>query len=88
MREEGAEEAAVDIGKGGCVKADAKKCAGRDNLLTGGWAGGEVALKNGDALRLKPGGSASIQNPGVLSGFQSGPRKPGTRPQGEWVRAG
>ena len=32
-------------GEGRFRKGNAKMFAGRDNLLTGGWAGGEAALK-------------------------------------------
>ena len=78
----------VYLGKGKFVKADAKKFAGRDNLLTGGWAGGEVALKNGDAPRLKPGDYVAIKNQGFFSFFQGGARKTGTVKKVEWSKAG
>ena len=77
----------VYLGKGKFVKADAKKFAARDNLLTGGWAGGEVALKNGDALRLKPGDYVAIKNKGFFSFFQ-GAEKTGTVKKVEWSKAG
>ena len=78
----------VYLGKGKFVKADATKFAARDNLLTGGWAGGEVALKNGDALRLKPGDYVAIKNQGFFSFFQGGSRKTGTVKKVEWSKAG
>ena len=78
----------VYLGKGKFVKADATKFAARDNLLTGGWAGGEVALKTGDALRLKPGDYVAIKNQGFFSFFQGGARKTGTVKKVEWSKAG
>ena len=40
------------LGKGKFAKADAKKFAGGDDKgwFTGGWAGGEIALKNGEQV--------------------------------------
>jgi hypothetical protein len=45
-------EDTVYLGKGKFAKADAKKFAGRDDKgwFTGGWAGGEIALKNGEQV--------------------------------------
>jgi hypothetical protein len=54
-------EDTVYIGKGKYVKGDAKKFAGRDNLFTGGWAGGEVSLKNAEQLKLKVGDYVQIK---------------------------
>ena len=73
-------EDTVYLGKGKFAKADAKKFAGRDNLFTGGWAGGEVALKNGDALKLKPGDYVAIKSSGGFFSFlsSSDTRKTGT----------
>ena len=87
LPEDVAGEDTVYLGKGKFVKADAKKFAARDNLLTGGWAGGEVALKNGDALRLKPGDYVAIKNKGFFSFFQ-GAEKTGTVKKVEWSKAG
>ena len=88
LPEDVAGEDTVYLGKGKFVKADATKFAARDNLLTGGWAGGEVALKNGDALRLKPGDYVAIKNQGFFSFFQGGSRKTGTVKKVEWSKAG
>ena len=73
----------VYIGKGKYVKGDAKKFAGRDNLFTGGWAGGEVSLKNAEQLKLKVGDYVQIkQKSGGIFGFfatiTGGPPKTGT----------
>jgi hypothetical protein len=45
----------VYSGPGRFRKGNAEKFAGRDNLLTGGWAAGEMALKLKDQLTLKKG---------------------------------
>ena len=71
----------VYVGKGKWAKdVDAKKFAARDNLLTGGWAGGEVGLKLEKQLKLKVGDYVAIKNSGGLFSFlQSGDsRKTGT----------
>ena len=71
----------VYVGKGKWAKdVDAKKFAARDNLLTGGWAGGEVGLKLEKQLKLKAGDYVAIKNSGGLFSFlQSGDsRKTGT----------
>ena len=76
-------EDTVYIGKGKYVKGDAKKFAGRDNLFTGGWAGGEVSLKNAEQLKLKVGDYVQIkEKSGGIFGFfatlTGGPPKTGT----------
>lgn len=53
-------------GKGRFMKGNAKKFAGRDNLLTGGWAGGEAALKLKDQLKLKKGDYVAIKGSGGI----------------------
>ena len=79
----------VYLGKGKFAKADATKFAARDNLLTGGWAGGEVALKNGDALKLKPGDYVAIKSSGFFSFLRSnGGKRTGTVKKVEWSKSG
>lgn len=57
-------EDTVYVGKGKYLKADAKAFAGRDNLVTGGWAGGEVGLKLDKARKLKAGDYVAIKGSG------------------------
>lgn len=68
----------VYVGKGRYVKGDAKKFAGRDNLFTGGWAGGEVGLKVGDKLKLKKGDLVKIKATSGFLGFGGSPPRAGT----------
>jgi hypothetical protein len=68
----------VYVGKGKYVEGDAKQFAGRDNLLTGGWAGGEVNLKVGQALKLKNGDLVKIRAGGGFFGIGSKPERVGT----------
>ena len=68
----------VYVGKGRFVKGDASKFAGRDNLFTGGWAGGEVGLKVGDKLKLKKGDLVKIKATGGFLGFGGSPERAGT----------
>jgi len=73
----------IYVGKGKYVKGNAKKFAGRDNLLTGGWAGGEVGLKNAEQLKLKVGDYVQIKKKsggffGFLGTITGGPAKTGT----------
>lgn len=58
-------------GQGRFMKGDATKFAGRDNLLTGGWAAGEMALKLKDQLTLKKGDYVAIKNSGGIFAFFS-----------------
>ena len=56
---------------------------GRDNLFTGGWAGGEVGLKNAEQLKLKVGDYVQIKKKsggffGFLGTITGGPAKTGT----------
>ena len=76
-------EDTVYVGKGKYVKGNAKKFAGRDNLFTGGWAGGEVGLKNAEQLKLKVGDYVQIKKKsggffGFLGTITGGPAKTGT----------
>ena len=73
----------IYVGKGKYVKGNAKKFAGRDNLFTGGWAGGEVGLKNAEQLKLKVGDYVQIKKKsggffGFLGTITGGPAKTGT----------
>ena len=68
----------VYIGKGRFVKGDASKFAGRDNLFTGGWAGGEVNLKVGDKLKLQKGDLVKIKATSGFLGFGGSPERAGT----------
>lgn len=58
-------------GKGRFMKGNAAKFAGRDNLLTGGWAGGEMPLKLKDQLTFKKGDYVAIKNSGSIFGMFS-----------------
>ena len=69
----------VYVGKGKFARGvDATKFSGRDNLLTGGWAGGEVGLKVGEKLKLKPGDYVEINGAGGILAFLKGGKKTGT----------
>jgi hypothetical protein len=68
----------IYVGKGRFVKGDAKQFAGRDNLFTGGWAGGEVGLKVGDKLKLKKGDLVKVKASGGLFGMGGKPARVGT----------
>ena len=73
----------IYVGKGKYVKGDAKKFAGRDNLLTGGWAGGEVGLKVGEKLTLKKGDLVKVAAGGGFFGVGGKPAARRHRSQGE-----
>lgn len=66
------------VGKGKFVQGDAKQFAGRDNLFTGGWAGGEVGLKVGRQLQLKTGDLVRIKASGGFFGVGGKPERAGT----------
>ena len=68
----------IYVGKGKYVKGDAKKFAGRDNLLTGGWAGGEVGLKVGEKLKMKKGDLVKVAAGGGFFGMGGKPQRVGT----------
>ena len=68
----------IYVGKGKYVKGDAKQFAGRDNLFTGGWAGGEVGLKVGDKRKLKPGDLVKVKATGGFFGVGGQPERVGT----------
>ena len=68
----------IYVGKGKYVKGDSKKFAGRDNLFTGGWAGGEVGLKVGEKINLKKGDLVKLQATTGFFGIGSKPERVGT----------
>ena len=68
----------IYVGKGKYVKGDAKQFAGRDNLFTGGWAGGEVGLKVGEQLKMKKGDLVKVAAGGGFLGFGGKPARVGT----------
>lgn len=59
----------IYVGKGKYVKGDVKKFVGCDNLLMGGWVGGEVGLKVGEKLKMKKGDLVKVAAGGGFFGM-------------------